>query len=38
MLQQHGAGWRLHYWKIPTHEGYIIEFANVCRESEDKIC
>jgi hypothetical protein len=38
MLQQHGAGWRLHYWKIPTHQGYIIEFANVCRESEDKIC
>ena len=38
MLQQHGAGWRLHYWKIPTHEGYVIEFANVCRESEREIC
>jgi hypothetical protein len=37
MLQKHGAGWRLHYWQIPTHEGYIIEFANVCKESEREI-
>lgn len=37
MLQKHGAGWRLHYWQIPTHEGYMIEFANVCKESEREI-
>jgi hypothetical protein len=37
MLQKQGAGWRLHYWKIPTHEDYIIEFANVCKESEEEI-
>jgi len=37
MLQQHGAGWRLHYWQIPTPEGSIIEFANVGKESEREI-
>ncbi len=37
MLQQHGAGWRLHYWQIPTAEGSIIEFANICKESEREI-
>ncbi len=37
MLQKHGAGWRLQYWQIPTHEGYSIEFANVCKESEREI-
>ncbi len=34
MIQKHGAGWRLHYWQIPTPEGSMIEFANVCKESE----
>ena len=34
MLQKRGAGWRLHYWQTP---GYIIEFANVCKESEREI-
>ncbi|MGI9060662.1 MAG: hypothetical protein ACR2H5_19030 [Ktedonobacteraceae bacterium] len=37
MLQKHGAGWRLHYWQIPTVEGSTIEFANVCKESEREI-
>jgi hypothetical protein len=37
MLQKHGAGWRLQYWQIPTHKGYMIEFANVCKESEREI-
>ena len=37
MLQKHGAGWRLHYWQIPTPKGSMIEFANVCKESEREI-
>lgn len=37
MLQKHGAGWRLHYWQIPTPEGSIIEFADVGKESEREI-
>lgn len=37
MLQKHGAGWRLHYWQIPTPEGSVIEFANVGKESEREI-
>jgi hypothetical protein len=36
-LQQSGAGWRLHYWQIPTSEGPLIEFANVSKESEREI-
>jgi hypothetical protein len=34
MLQKGGAGWRLHYWQVPTAQGYEIELANVCKESE----
>ena len=37
MVSKHGAGWRLHYWQIPTPEGSVIEFANVCKESEREI-
>jgi hypothetical protein len=37
MLQRHGAGWRLHYWQIPAAFGSIIEFSNVCKESEREI-
>jgi len=37
MLQKHGAGWRLHYWHIATPEGSVIEFANICKESEREI-
>lgn len=37
MLQRRGAGWRLHYWQISTSDGYMIEFANVCKESEREI-
>ncbi len=37
MVSKHGAGWRLHYWQIPTSEGSVIEFANVCKESEREI-
>jgi hypothetical protein len=37
MIQKHGAAWRLHYWQIPTPEGSMIEFANVCKESEREI-
>lgn len=37
MLQKQGAGWRLHYWQISTPEGSMIEFANVCKESEREI-
>lgn len=36
-LRQSGAGWRLHYWQIPTTEGAMIEFANVGKESEREI-
>jgi hypothetical protein len=36
-LQQSGAGWRLHYWQIPTPEGPLIEFANIAKESESEI-
>ncbi len=38
MLGKHGAGWRMHYWQIPTLEGSIIEFSNVVKESDDFIC
>ena len=38
MLEKHGAGWRMHYWQIPTEEGSIIEFSNVVKESDDTIC
>ena len=37
MIQKYGAGWRLHYWQIPTAEGSTVEFANVCKESEREI-
>ncbi len=37
MVSKHGAGWRMHYWQIPTSEGSVIEFANVCKESEREI-
>ena len=37
MVSKRGAGWRLHYWQIPTSEGSVIEFANVCKESEREI-
>lgn len=37
MIQKHGAGWRLHYWQIPTPNGSKIEFANICKESEREI-
>ena len=37
MLQKRGAGWRLHYWQTPTARGSMIEFANVCKESEREI-
>jgi hypothetical protein len=38
MIGQHGGGWRLHYWQIPTQEGSVIEFSNVVKESDDTIC
>lgn len=38
MLEKHGAGWRMHYWQIPTEEGSTIEFSNVVKESDDTIC
>ncbi|SRR6266446_10238758 len=37
MIQKQGAGWRLQYWQIPTPAGSMIEFANVCKESEREI-
>lgn len=37
MIGKHGAGWRMHYWQIPTHEGSIIEFSNVVKESDETI-
>src|SRR6266581_1573485 len=37
MIGKHGAGWRMHYWQIPTQEGSIIEFSNVVKESDDTI-
>lgn len=37
MLEQHGAGWRLHYWQIPTQAGSAIEFSNVVKESDATI-
>ena len=36
MLQKRGAGWRLHYWQIPTAQGSMIEFANVCKNPNEK--
>lgn len=29
-----GAGWRMHYWKISTPDGSIIEFANVLKKHD----
>lgn len=37
MIQKHGAGWRLHYWHISAPDGNMIEFINVCKESEREI-
>lgn len=37
MIEKHGAGWRLHYWRIPAPAGIIIEFSNVQKESGSKI-
>ncbi|HKV59666.1 MAG TPA: hypothetical protein VJO32_15340, partial [Ktedonobacteraceae bacterium] len=37
MIGKHGAGWRMHYWQIPTEGGSIIEFSNVVKESDDTI-
>lgn len=37
MIGKHGAGWRMHYWQIPTQHGSIIEFSNVVKESDDTI-
>ncbi len=37
MIDKHGAGWRLHYWRIPAPNGGIIEFSNVQKESGSKI-
>jgi hypothetical protein len=37
MIGKHGAGWRMHYWQIPTQQGSIIEFSNVVKESDDTI-
>lgn len=37
MIGQHGAGWRMHYWQIPTQEGSVIEFSNIVKESDDTI-
>lgn len=37
-IEERHAGWRLQYWKIPTLEGSIIEFANVGKEDERGIC
>lgn len=33
-LTTHGAGWRLHYWHIPSPDGGAIELSNVCKESD----
>jgi len=37
MIGKRGAGWRMHYWQIPTQQGNIIEFSNVVKESDDTI-
>lgn len=37
MIVKRGAGWRMHYWQIPTQQGNIIEFSNVVKESDDTI-
>ncbi len=37
MIGQHGAGWRMHYWQIPTSEGSTVEFSNIVKESDDTI-
>jgi hypothetical protein len=34
MIGKRGAGWRMHYWQIPTQQGSIIEFSNVVKESD----
>jgi hypothetical protein len=37
MIGKRGAGWRMHYWQIPTQQGNIIEFSNVVKESDDTV-
>ena len=36
-IMKSGAGWRLHYWRIPNAEGDVIEFSNIQKESGTKI-
>lgn len=36
-VTKYGAGWRLHYWRIPGPDGGSIEFSNICKESDATI-
>jgi hypothetical protein len=36
-IMKSGAGWRMHYWRIPDAKGDVIEFSNVQKESGTKI-
>jgi len=36
-LTMEGAGWRLHYWRISTSQGGVIELSNVCKEGDNAI-
>lgn len=29
-----GAGWRMHYWQVPTLQGSLIEFANILKKHD----
>jgi hypothetical protein len=38
-LISEGAGWRMHYWQVPTPEGNFIEFANILKKHDpEEIC
>jgi len=32
-----GAGWRLHFWKLPTANGDAIEFANILKKHDPEV-
>jgi len=36
-LTNKGAGWRMHYWRIPGASESSIEFSNVCKKHESEV-
>lgn len=31
-----GVGWRMHYWRISTPQGSLIEFANILKKHDSE--